>query len=288
MEATEVTQELARVVYYPKSVTPPQLDPFHVMQRKIAEFYLTESVFPPGFHVPRHSHQYHCIYLVLEGSFSETQGRKDRRRERFDVVLTPIDQPHADTFHDSGGRCFFVEIPSGWAERVRDYSTILESNIELQSKSLSWLMMRLYREALNLDSVSPLVIEGGLLEIIAAASRLSFRETARTPPAWLKTASEMLREQFAEHLTLSEMAKSVGVHPAYLATAFRKYYACSVGGYIRRLRIEYASKEIASSDEPITNIALRAGFADHSHLSKTFKRLTGLTPSQHRSLARRS
>ena len=47
---------------------------------------------------------------MLGGSFSETQGSKDRIGERFDVVLTPIDQPHADTFHDSGGRCFFVEI----------------------------------------------------------------------------------------------------------------------------------------------------------------------------------
>ena len=288
MKNIEANPQLARWVYCEKALPARQLDGIHVMQQEVAGFYLTESIFPPGFHLPRHSHQYHCVYLVLNGSFTETWGSKNRIRERFDVVLTPLNQPHADTFHDAGGRCFFVEIPSGWAKKVRDYSTILDSKTELQSKSLSWPMLRLYREALNLDAVSPLAIEAGLLEIIAAASRLSDEETAAKPPAWLTTARDMFNDQFSDSLTLSGVAKVVGVHPAYLATAFRKYYGSSVGEYVRRLRIEFASKEIASSDEPITNIAAKAGFADHSHLSKTFKRLTGLTPLQYRALARRS
>ena len=67
---------------------------------------------------PKHIHNYHCIYLVLDGRFSETYQDKKNIRERFDVVLTAIGEPHADTFHELGGRCFFIEIPAAWAERV--------------------------------------------------------------------------------------------------------------------------------------------------------------------------
>lgn len=132
------------------------------------------------------------------------------------------------------------------------------------------------------------MIEAVLLEIIAAASRLRLQEAVRKPPSWLKHARDMFREHFSEPLTLGQVAELVGVHPVYLASAFRTHYGSTVGEFVRRLRIEYAAREISSTDEHITHIALKAGFADHSHLTKTFKRLTGLTPRQYRSLARRS
>jgi len=150
------------------------------------------------------------------------------------------------------------------------------------------MMMKLYRESLHLDSISPLVIEAGLLEIIATISRFRVQGTTRRPPAWLIKARELLSVHYREPLTLGQIAESIGVHPVYLASAFRTHYGSSVGEYVRQLRLEYVSREIASTDGPITNIAVKAGFADHSHLTKTFKKLTGLTPLQYRSLARRS
>ncbi|HEV8368788.1 MAG TPA: helix-turn-helix domain-containing protein [Pyrinomonadaceae bacterium] len=283
-----MTHEVGRARYYERIITARQLDAFHVTQREVGEFFLTESAFPSGFKLPKHSHRYHCIYIVLKGGFIETQGSKSRRRKPLDVVLTPFDQPHADNFDDSGGRCFIVEIPTRWTESIRDYTAIFDDSAELSGDSMSWLMMRLYKESRNLDRFSPLVTEGILLEIMAMASRC-FKETIqRKPPPWLVIAEGMLREQLSESLTLSYVASSVGVHPVYLASTFRKYHGRSIGERVRRLRIEYACHVLGASDAPITDIALEAGFADHSHLCKTFKKLTGLTPAEYRALMRRS
>ena len=281
-----MTQEVGRARYYERCITEHQLNSFHLRQRHVGEFFLTESAFPSRFTLPRHSHRYHCIYIVLKGSFIETQGSRSRRRQPLDVVLTPVDQPHEDRFGDSGGQCFIVEIPTRWTDHIRDYSAIFEDAAELSGDMLSWSMMRLYRESQNLDCFSPLVTEGILLEIVAIALRS--REVApRKPPAWLNDAVDILHEESSESLTLSSVAKSVGVHPVYLASTFRKYYGCTLGEHVRRLRIERACRALGTSDAPITEVAVTAGFADHSHLCKTFKKLTGLTPAAYRALWRR-
>jgi AraC family transcriptional regulator len=63
---------------------------------------------------------------------------------------------------------------------------------------------------------------------------------------------------------------------------FQKHYRCTVGAYIRRLRIDFACRELANTEAPLVDIALAAGFCDQSHFTKTFRRHTGQVPSQFR------
>jgi AraC-like DNA-binding protein len=71
---------------------------------------------------------------------------------------------------------------------------------------------------------------------------------------------------------------AVGVHPVYLASAFRRHYRCSIGEYKRRLRVEFICGEIARSDAPLSQVALAAGYSDQAHFSRSFKRFAGMTP----------
>jgi AraC family transcriptional regulator len=112
--------------------------------------------------------------------------------------------------------------------------------------------------------------------------------TECSPPRWLRQAKDMLHDQFSENLTLEAIAEAVRVHPVYLARAWRKYFHCTVGQYLRQLRIESACREIALSDTPLAEVAAAAGFYDQSHFSRTFKRITGLTPAEYRTVFRES
>ncbi|MNF97030.1 HTH-type transcriptional regulator ChbR [compost metagenome] len=51
---------------------------------------------------------------------------------------------------------------------------------------------------------------------------------------------------------------------------------------IHKARLEEASRLLQDLDLPITDIALRCGYTDHSAFSRQFRALTGLSPSQYR------
>ncbi len=128
-------------------------------------------------------------------------------------------------------------------------------------------------------------IEGLILEVLAETSRAGLLDATNHLPGWLKQARELVHDCFCGPLTLSSVAQTVGVHPSHLARTFRKHYRASIGAYVRHLRIERASREIADTNAPLSAISLRTGFFDQSHFSKVFKQHTGMTPAQFRSAA---
>lgn len=171
---------------------------------------------------------------------------------------------------------------------MRDYAVTLPAPTVFNSNSLVSLVLRLRRESQQMDALSPLTIEGLLLEIVAEASRGLVKISERKHPRWLTQARDIIHERFSEHLTLVEIAESVGVHPVYLSTVFRQFYRCNLGEYLRRLRIEFACNQISMSAISLVDVAHAAGFPDQSQFSRTFKRITGLTPAQYRSSSRLS
>jgi AraC family transcriptional regulator len=104
---------------------------------------------------------------------------------------------------------------------------------------------------------------------------------------WLRRALDYLHENFRDSPTLNDVAAAAGVHPVHLAREFRRKQGTTVGGYIRKLRIDLACRELASSEQPIVEIAVAAGFCDHSHMTRVFREETGITPTAFRRLRRR-
>ncbi len=83
-------------------------------------------------------------------------------------------------------------------------------------------------------------------------------------------------------MTLDDLGAAAGVHPLHLARAFRRYFGCSVGGYVRRLRVEAASCALLDADEPLARVAHRFGFTDQSHFTRVFARVMGVPPGRFR------
>jgi len=254
--------------------------------RKVGGFELSERVYPPGFRTPKHTHKRALFCFVMAGNYTEVYGARTRECKSSTLLYHPPEELHAEHFHDSGGRSFIIEIEPDWLKRLRDQGIVAEPAAEFKGGVAEFVARRLYKELLERDGVSDLIIEGLMMELVGETTRGGYRLDVNHPPRWLEQAREMLHERFAEPLKLADIARAVSVHPVHLAQTFHKSYQCTVGDYVRRLRIECACRDLAESELTLAEIALSAGFCDQSHFTRTFKRIIGVAPSYYRESVR--
>ncbi|MFB3112557.1 MAG: helix-turn-helix domain-containing protein [Gemmatimonadales bacterium] len=78
------------------------------------------------------------------------------------------------------------------------------------------------------------------------------------------------------------MATAAGVTSTELATVFKRRHRVPVGTYVRRRRLDWVADQLLSSDESLSCLAARAGFADQAHLTRAFKATFGRPPARYR------
>lgn len=250
-------------------------------------FSLSETRYRPGSTLPRHSHESHYVCFVLSGTYKERFERKTRSCRPAMVLYHPAGELHAQYFDQTAVDLFRVEVNPG---RLKDAShpDLCVDGCDFRGGMPVGLAHKLYQEFHQPDEVSHLAIEGLGLELVAAIARDSRRQnTSRQPPHWLSQAHELIKARYLEHLTLGDIAHTVGVHPVTLAREFRHYYDCTVGDMVRRERIGFACRKLLKPEESVAAVAVAAGFYDQSHFAKTFKKITGITPAQYRFSYRR-
>jgi len=83
-------------------------------------------------------------------------------------------------------------------------------------------------------------------------------------------------------ITISDLARLVGVSAGHLHRAFRETLGMTPLSYIHKKRIEQAIAILGSEEASIAQVALRVGYLSAGHFSRTFRRLTGVHPSRFR------
>ena len=101
-------------------------------------------------------------------------------------------------------------------------------------------------------------------------------------PRWMHRLDELLNEKWNEPVTLKELSVSTETHPVTISKNFRKYFSCTLGEYMRKLKIDRSIPLIKNSNMSLTDIASHCGFADQSHFTRTFLRTTGFLPKEFR------
>jgi AraC family transcriptional regulator len=249
-------------------------------------FTVTEGIHRHGSQLPWHDHPTPTICFVLQGTFSEMWRGGSVACTSATLKITPAGERHWDRFDRGDVRGLLIEPSNGQAAAIKPFSTVLDERLSFHGGLLSTIGWRVYHEMQRLDSAAPLAIEGLLLELIALASRLRDTGTERGRPRWLEEARDRIHAELAHRPSLSGLARSVGVHPVTLARAFRQAFGCTVGEYVRHLRIERAAHQLAGTELSLAEIALAAGFSDQSHFSNLFRHHVGVSPSKFRRAVR--
>lgn len=98
---------------------------------------------------------------------------------------------------------------------------------------------------------------------------------------------EHIHDRLDERITLEELAKLAGLTSHQFLIAFRKAFSSTPGQYIIQQRLRNAQTMLLNTRKDITTIALECGFSSHSHLTASFAKQVGCSPSTFRATARR-
>jgi AraC family transcriptional regulator len=248
---------------------------------------LSDVAYPPNLRQPRHAHKLASFSFVMSGSYVEKFSPRAFSRKSSTVVLHPPEESHAVNF-ETNVQILSVEFDFKRLAAIRQHCRVLDEPASFQTENISYLGRKIYRELQQADTFSALAIEGLILEILAEAARRQTREDEKQFPRWLAQTREFLHANFTDSFFVEDVARIAGVHPVHLSRVFRRKFGCTIGEYVRRLRVEFARRQISLTETPLCEIALAAGFSDQSHLSKTFKSVFGLTPAAQRKISRRS
>ena len=98
----------------------------------------------------------------------------------------------------------------------------------------------------------------------------------------LVPVTEYLKEHFDETISIGDVARRAGMSVRQLERRFRATFKTTPRHYIMKLRVLTACELLVSSEDSVTDIALKVGFYDHSVFSRQFSKIVGLSPSTYR------
>jgi AraC-like DNA-binding protein len=122
--------------------------------------------------------------------------------------------------------------------------------------------------------------EGPIDEVVSEACQvlidehpgISFSEAVRS-------TVEYVAVNYPRRLPLSRIAAAVGWSSSAIAHAFPKVTGLTLGGFLRRARLEAALELLVTTEESQEDIALRVGLAGSSHLSRSMMNVLGGRPT---------
>ncbi len=95
-------------------------------------------------------------------------------------------------------------------------------------------------------------------------------------------AVDYITANYNSDISVTDIANALYINNVYLSQIFKKKMGVSVIKYLINYRIEQAKKLLVETDDLIYIISEAVGFHEFRHFSKTFKKITGLSPAQYR------
>jgi AraC-like DNA-binding protein len=240
--------------------------------------------------------------VTLSGTGILATAREQVHFTTGDVLLDPIDLPYSADMHD----CAFalVRIPRPVAGdlaeehtglpaadlRFESVAPVSASARALWSRTVAFICGQLVSSGIT--EISPILVRE-MSRLAAAALLETFPNTAMTaayipgpgqvPPATVRRAAAFIDAHAEQPVTVTEIAAAAGVTARALQYAFPRHYGTTITGYVRRVRLEQAHRQLQAADPTtgttVAEIARRWGWASPANFATAYRKQYGLPPS---------
>ncbi|HEX4333904.1 MAG TPA: helix-turn-helix transcriptional regulator [Usitatibacter sp.] len=246
---------------------------FHGLERGVRAISGARGVWvshPPGQVIGEHRHDWPYLMLPSVGGYVERYEAGDVHVAGPSVVFHPAGTCHANRIGERGMETVTLEFDPDW---------IRLAGVSLQ-RSRTWVGGAVAIAAGRLATLwgNASAHDGQVARATSAFLRFALTQQSGPRPEWLDDVQRML--EAPEVPATAEIARRRGLHPAWLARAYRHATGEGIHATVRRRRVERSLLLLRTTDLPPAHIASAAGFFDQSHMIRGFRTVLGRTPMQ--------
>ncbi|MCF6403604.1 AraC family transcriptional regulator [Chitinophaga filiformis] len=252
---------------------------FHMDGLIVSKTTYHEKVFE-GWHFHENNH----LSFILEG------GNREYRKNGEETVLPgSIRLYHSGEWHRNShtqhpSQNINLEIEDSFLSHYEaSFTPWSHSDLHTLQTRASLTAIKIYHDCLAEDQHSHLSIHQQVLSLLQGAGNAHQPEKQLLAGRASEVAT-LLHDRWNENISLQDLVAITQLHPVTVSRHFSAYFRCSLGEYMRKIRVQKALTMIRQTEEPLTGIAYQCGFFDQSHFIRAFREQTGFLPKAFRKL----
>jgi AraC family transcriptional regulator len=227
-----------------------------------------------------HYHENSHLSFVMQGGVSDKRRNREIERLPGELMFFHAGEPHQTVIESFPTKNINLAVEREFLRANLATEAAVNSAVD-KNPNAKFIMLKIYRELISEDVFSDSSIKMLLLNLIHANPET---DSEKARPGWTSIVAQLTRDKWNESLTLKDLSAAAGVHPITVSKHFPKYFSCTFGEYMRRLKIEKSLYFLKVSSFSLTEIAAECGFSDQSHFIRTFKQLTGFLPNNYKKI----
>jgi ABC-type sugar transport system substrate-binding protein/AraC-like DNA-binding protein len=167
-------------------------------------------------------------------------------------------------------RGFSIELLSGLLQIIKSYN--------LKEKNIIGDYETIFKKLFNQQTMKKTLL---WLKIVSFSIIAGIKKSRSKPPTLIEQIVEYVNINYQEPISLKTISYTFNNSAAYLGRLFKEQTGESFSKYLNKMRIEKAKELMSSSSEKANKIAIQVGYSDPNYFYITFKKYTGLYPSEY-------
>ena len=229
-----------------------------------------------------------CVFLyVAKGSLSVSFGAEPLMLEHSDLVFLPPGRSLSCS--SQGSRILLLGLSDSFVDdhlNVRPLPLLI-SPLEPEKDYLPLKRHILTIASRDRDSDCDDLFVTGTVYLLLSELRSLIPENAAASGSSryaerVRRIAEYIDLHYADNFSLTDLANAFYLTPQYLSTFFREHFSSNFKTYLTDKRLFYSLRDLRNTRIPISEIALKNGFASVSAYQKNFLKVYGCSPSEFR------
>lgn len=260
--------------------------------------HLSTARLPHRLPANPHSHDFHEVFWVREGSCRHLINGKEQQLQRGHAVFIQPSDTHRFQATSEATSIINLSLTNQYVAQLKTRYCDAVSGIAFWRKSPLPAIYTLPNEALEtmqhtahtlgLDPGNKLTLDYLLLLLINLQTFSTRGTETMTTPKWLQSALQHARQPEVFRLGAAGLVNAAGKGHEHVCRQTKLHTGKTPSEIINDYRCDYAAQQLAEDKLSITEISEYCGFESASHFYRLFKRHYQQTPRQYRISRQRS